>query len=166
MEARRSIRPAQYWSSRWILQNGCTTAHAVSCSRRQWSQVSPCGIYHGRTWTEPALSPSTWFHPTGMWPLMLHTHSYQPTVPLTINVLLCLTFIGPCVVIHFYSKTNKMHNTSNLFYFGTTLYMFRTAPPSIIRSLRLYIQPQVYVIQVLWLLASKQPLNLMLYVQS
>jgi len=47
--------------------------------------------------------------------------------------------------------------------------MFRTVSPSIIRSLRLYIQHQVYVIQVLWLLASKQPQNLygmMLYVQS
>ena len=33
--------------------------------------------------------------------------------------------------------------------------MFRTVFPSIIRSLRLYIQHQVYVIQVLWLLASK-----------
>jgi len=47
-----------------------------------------------------------------------------------------------------------MHNISNLFYFGTTLYMLRTVSPSIIRSLRLYIQHQVYVIQVLWLLAS------------
>ena len=55
---------------------------------------------------------------------------------------------------YFYSKTNHMHNISNLFYFGTTLYMFRTVSPSIIRSLRLYIQHQVYVIQVLWLLAS------------
>ena len=54
----------------------------------------------------------------------------------------------------FYSKINKMHNISNLFYFGTTLYMFRTVVPSIIRSLRMYIQHQVYVIQVLWLLAS------------
>ena len=47
--------------------------------------------------------------------------------------------------------------------------MFRTVFPSIIRSLRLYVQHQVYVIQVLWLLASKQPKNLydmMLYVQS
>jgi hypothetical protein len=32
--------------------------------------------------------------------------------------------------------------------------MFRTVSPSIIRSLRLYIQHQVYVKQVLWLLAS------------
>jgi len=32
--------------------------------------------------------------------------------------------------------------------------MFRTVFPSIIRSLRLYIQQQVYVIHVLWLLAS------------
>jgi len=64
-----------------------------------------------------------------------------------------------------------MHNISNLFYFGTTLYMFRTVFPSIVRSLRLYKQHQVYVIQVLWLLTSKQPQNLydiylMLYVQS
>jgi len=38
--------------------------------------------------------------------------------------------------------------------------MFRTVSPSIIRSLKLYIQHQVYVMQVLWLLASKQPQNL------
>ena len=47
--------------------------------------------------------------------------------------------------------------------------MFRTVSPSIITSLRLYIQHQVYVIQALWLLASKQPQILygtMLYVQS
>jgi len=60
-----------------------------------------------------------------------------------------LTFVGPCFVIYFYSKTNPMHNISNLFYFGTTLYMFRTVFPSIIRSVRLYIQHQVYVKQIL-----------------
>jgi len=52
-----------------------------------------------------------------------------------------------------------------------SLYMFRTVFPSIIRSSRLYIQHQVYVIQVNWLLAGKQSTNLyniylMLYVQS
>jgi len=80
-----------------------------------------------------------------------------------------LTFVGPCIAIHFHSKTNQMHKISNVFYFGTTLYMFRTVLSSIIRSLRLYIQSQVYVIQILWLLASKQPQNLygmMLYIQS
>ena len=69
----------------------------------------------------------------------------------------------------FYSKTNEMHSISNLFYFGTTLYMFRTVFPSIISSLRLYIQR--HTIQVLWLLANKQLQNLydiylLLYVQS
>jgi len=49
--------------------------------------------------------------------------------------------------VYFYSKTNQMLNISNLFYFGTTLYIFRTVFPSIIRSLRPYIQHQVYVIQ-------------------
>jgi hypothetical protein len=78
-----------------------------------------------------------------------------------------MTFVGRCIVIYFYSKTNQMHNISNLFYFGTTFYMFQTVSPSIIRRLRLYIQHQVYAIQVLWLLVSEQPQNLygmMLYV--
>ena len=50
---------------------------------------------------------------------------------------------------YFYSKTNQMHNISNLLYFGTTLYMYRTVFPFIIRSLRLYIQHQVHVKQIL-----------------
>ena len=72
-------------------------------------------------------------------------------------MVIFLTFVGPCIVIYFCSKTYQMHKISNLFYFGTTLYIFRTVSPSIIASLRLYIQHQVYVVQVLWLLASKQP---------
>jgi len=43
---------------------------------------------------------------------------------------------------------------SNSFYFVVALYMFRTDVPSIIRSLRLYIQHQVYVIH--FVPASKQ----------
>jgi hypothetical protein len=94
-----------------------------------------------------------------------------------------LTFVGLCILIYFYSKTNQIQSISNLFYFGTALYMFLTVFLSIIRSLRVYIQQQVYVKQVLWLLtsghemefhlvpASKQPQNLydiylMLYIQS
>jgi hypothetical protein len=53
-----------------------------------------------------------------------------------------------------------MHNISNLFYFGTTLYMFRTERLSVISSLRLYTQHQVYVIQVLWPLASENEMEL------
>jgi len=50
-------------------------------------------------------------------------------------------------------KSTRCNNVSNLFYFGMTLYMFRTVFPSIISSSRLYIQ--------LWnryccLLANKQ----------
>ena len=65
-----------------------------------------------------------------------------------------------------------MHNISNLFHFET-LHMFRTVSPSIIRSLRLYIQlasgnemEPSHVVPT-----SKQPqylydINLKLYVQS
>jgi hypothetical protein len=66
---------------------------------------------------------------------------------------------------YFYSKTNQKDSSSNLFYFGTTLYLFRTVSLPIIRSLGLHIQH--HTIQVLLLLASKQPQNLygmMLYV--
>jgi len=66
-------------------------------------------------------------------------------------------FTGPCIVIYFYSKTNQMHN---FWFYWISLHMFRKVFPSIIRSSRLYTQHQVYVIQVRWLLASKQSTNL------
>ena len=37
-------------------------------------------------------------------------------------------------------KPTRSTNVSNLFYFGMTLYIFRTVFPSIIRSSRLFIQ--------------------------
>jgi len=52
-----------------------------------------------------------------------------------------------------------MHNISNLFYFGTTLYVFRTVFPSFIRGIRLHIRHQEYVIQGLWLLASRNEME-------
>jgi hypothetical protein len=39
-------------------------------------------------------------------------------------------------ISYFSSRTKQMHNISNLFNFGSTLYMFRTVSPSIIRSLK------------------------------
>jgi len=53
-------------------------------------------------------------------------------------------------MIYFYCKTNEMHLflIFILLYFEVALYMFRTVFPSIIRSLRLYVQHQVYVKQV------------------
>ena len=54
-----------------------------------------------------------------------------------------------CIVIYFYSKTNEMHQFLKFIYFVVALYMFRTIFPFIIRSLRLYIQNQVYVKQIL-----------------
>ena len=47
-----------------------------------------------------------------------------------------------------YSKTNQMHQCIKLFYFGMTLYMFRTVFPSIIRSSRLCIQQRAFVKQI------------------
>jgi hypothetical protein len=75
-----------------------------------------------------------------------------------------LTFVGPCILIYFYSRTNQMHSISNLFYFGTALYMFRTVSPSIIRSLKLYIQH--HTIRVLWLLASWNEMEFHLFPAS
>ena len=75
-------------------------------------------------------------------------------------------------------KPTRWISVSNLFYFGMTLYMFRTVFPSIIRSSRLYIQQQAYVKQIplsncssiSFPLASRQQylfdICLFLYVQS
>jgi hypothetical protein len=49
-----------------------------------------------------------------------------------------MIFVGPCIVIYFYSETKNMHNISNLFYFGATFFVCQTVSPSIIRSLRLF----------------------------
>jgi len=46
-------------------------------------------------------------------------------------------------------KPNRCTSVSNFFYFGLTLYMFRTVVPSIIRISRLYIQLQAYVKEIL-----------------
>jgi hypothetical protein len=56
-----------------------------------------------------------------------------------------LTFTGPCIVIYFYSKTNEMHQFLKFILFCSSTLHVSEVFPSIIRSLRLYIQHQVYV---------------------
>ena len=61
-----------------------------------------------------------------------------------------LRFIGPCIVIYSYSKTNQMHQFLKFILFrNNTLHTRISVFPSIIRSSRLYIQQQVYVKQIL-----------------
>jgi hypothetical protein len=55
----------------------------------------------------------------------------------------CATLYKASPLISIVNPT-RCTNSSNLFYFGITLYMFQTVFPSIIRSWRLYIQQQVY----------------------
>ena len=87
-------------------------------------------------------------------PLTLHIfHWHKPsdrtmalgsTQPLTEMSTRNLTSIGPAVnrnIIPIVKRT-RCASVSNLFYIGMTLYMFRAVFPSIIRSLRLYIQQQ------------------------
>ena len=60
-----------------------------------------------------------------------------------------LTFIGPCIVIYFYSKTNQMLQFLKFVLFWNNTLHVSEVFPSIIRSSRLYIQQQVYVEQIL-----------------
>jgi len=69
---------------------------------------------------------------------------------ISYDKLCLLTFIGPCIVINFYSKTKNMHQFSIFILFlEQHSTCFQTVFPSIIRSLRLYIQHQVCVRQIL-----------------
>jgi len=62
-------------------------------------------------------------------------HTYLHHTCQTQNKLQTTSVIHPDIsgrnltVKYFYSKTNQMHYMSNLFYFGTTLYIFRTVCP-------------------------------------
>ena len=49
-----------------------------------------------------------------------------------------LTFIGPCIVISFYSKTNQMHQLLKFILFWNNTLHVSEISPSIIRSSRLY----------------------------
>ena len=61
---------------------------------------------------------------------------------------------------YFYSNTNQMHQFLKFILFcSSTLHVSEVSPP-VIRSLRLYIQHQVYVIQFSWLLASGNSMEL------
>ena len=78
-----------------------------------------------------------------------------------VNVMSDLTQTGTHSSLHFfYSKTNQMHNIPNLFYFETTLYMFRTVFPSLIRSLRLYIYLMLYYTLRLLIIDGKTVRNM------
>jgi len=54
-------------------------------------------------------------------------------------------------------KPTRCTNVSNLFYFGKTLYMFQTVFPSIIGSLRLYIQQYLFDKCLLLYVQSQMP---------
>ena len=55
------------------------------------------------------------------------------------NVLRNLTFVWPCIVIHFLT-INQLDAPISQIYFGMKLYMFRAVPLSIIRSFSLHTQ--------------------------
>jgi len=65
-----------------------------------------------------------------------------------INTPESLTFRKPFIVIYSYNKTNEKHYFLK-FIFGIELYMLLTVSLSIIRSLALHTQQQVYVIQIM-----------------
>ena len=69
------------------------------------------------------------------------TYDFHIFDSLRYNSITYLMFMALCIVLYFY---------------WISLCMFRMVFPSIVRSPRMYIQLQVYVVQVRWLLTSKQ----------
>jgi hypothetical protein len=116
----------------------CKHSAVCTCKFPLWLKKCLDGFSH-TLWVRMFSSVHT--HITFRWPespktfvtvLYIHTHLLASQTYYNANLM----FVGPCIVIYFYSKTNQMHNISNLLYFGTTLYMFRMVSPSIIRSLK------------------------------
>ena len=68
--------------------------------------------------TERAAKTVTWLQFWSCWDKEIRRQNF--IIIMRTN----LTFIEPCIVIYFYSKTNQMHNISHLFYFGTTLCIY------------------------------------------
>ena len=94
-----------------------------------------------------------WLLVISEWPLIVavrnilskpHTDFFTKLLFLEYSVCIFLENIS-----YFYSKSNKMHQCFNLFYFWKTHYMFRTVCPSINRRSRLYIQQQAFVKPIL-----------------
>ena len=79
--------------------------------------------------------------------LILRNFLFPAGVGLTPGFLLCVCVRRPRAfrVSMSIVKLTRCTNVSSLFYFGMTLYMFRTVFPPIIRISRLYIQQQAYV---------------------
>jgi len=67
---------------------------------------------------------------------------------IIIKIVTILTLRGLFIMIYSYNKTNEMHKFLK-FIFGIELYTFWTVSLSINKSLALYTQQQVYVIEVM-----------------
>jgi len=68
--------------------------------------------------------------------------------PYRVNINAHLTYMGSCILIYFYIKTNHMHNFSIYFGIVNSTCFGRSLRPSS-GVLSLYIQHQVYVMQIL-----------------
>jgi hypothetical protein len=107
----------------------------------QWRSLSCGGILTGvREATEYFNRFPTYFHFHPVFPsatgwqfapchplqftcALRHKHGCRRKTDRGLTSSLNLTFVGPCIVIYFYSKANQMHNFSILFYFETTLHV-------------------------------------------
>jgi hypothetical protein len=145
-------------SAEWIARNGCALEMMPSwCRQVNWVK---CGIpwvncaflsvkddWKGQFWSlRYWLSKlrSLLIFPSG---LTSHSKIVQLNWQCIGRLRLTLIRLSPYRAVNTLSRISIVEPTrctiSNLFYFGTTLYMFQTVFPSIIRSLRLYTQHQV-----------------------
>jgi len=68
---------------------------------------------------------------------------------IIVTVTICAIGVSPVSSYSYVLITKPTRCTNLKFIFGIELYMFRTVSLSIIKSLALYTQQQVYVIQVM-----------------
>jgi len=90
---------------------------------RRFTPLSPLSVLSGECDTADRTNTCAKYGilSTGIYNSLYLSDSGRPL--LLTPIMQNLTFVGPYIVIYFYSKTNHTHNISSLFYFGTTLHV-------------------------------------------
>jgi len=140
--------PSQFSHFRWFFY--IAFPHASFC----YPSVLLLSPVYPPLWDRQLLLPALFLLIDGTLNIVTYNEAKKPGInchslhPYRASINANLTYMWPCILIYFYSKTNQMRNTSIYFGIVNSTYFGRSLRPSS-GVLRLYIQHQVYLMQIL-----------------